>query len=132
MTYEPDPTTVRGALDYAIFALNTYKEPQGSSEDDLARLDEHLAQVIETLVATRDKAPKVQIVHSRDPDSECYLTTFVNDQRIDADVEDIDPGRGYPRADWDERIESWQDDDTAFGAAVREALDAASGSQYIH
>lgn len=40
--------------------------------------------------------PKVQLVHSRDPDSECDTTAYVDGKRVkDVEVEDIDPGRGY-------------------------------------
>lgn len=76
-------------------------------------------------------APKVQVIHSRDPDSECGVSVFVNDVRADAGVEDIDPGRGYSRADWAERVADFEGDTSAFGQAAQQALIEAADSKYI-
>lgn len=71
---------------------------------------------------------KIQIIHSRDPDSECFHRIFVDDVElkhwagtlpdgVTVEIEDLDPGRGYDDADWDERTAD-ADDGTAFGAAL--------------
>ena len=43
------------ALTLAIFALNTYLNPEASSPADLAILDKHAESVIETLAAMREE-----------------------------------------------------------------------------
>ena len=53
-TEAPAPQmSYKEALDYAIFAMNTLAEPQGSSDEDMARLDLHSDEIIETLVDMR-------------------------------------------------------------------------------
>ena len=39
----------------------------------------------------------IQILHTRDPDSECGVTVYLDGARFTGtvEVEDIDPGRGY-------------------------------------
>ena len=40
--------------------------------------------------------PRVQVLHMRDPDSECGLWVFLDGVHIDTiSVTDVDPGRGY-------------------------------------
>lgn len=75
-------------------------------------------------------APKVQIIHSRDPDSECDLTVFVNGVKVNFTEEDIDPGRGYDEESIQERRDEAEarasrPDATEFDKAVAAALDAA-------
>lgn len=77
---------------------------------------------------------KIAILHTRDPDSSCELRVFIDDIEVPAGqlvIEDIDPGRGYIRSDWDESIAAYDGDDSAFAAAAREALIAAADSKYI-
>jgi hypothetical protein len=50
---------------------------------------------------------KIEILHLRDPDSECYHRVFIDGVEIDdtdVDLVDIDPGRGWMRDEWDYRI----------------------------
>jgi hypothetical protein len=80
---------------------------------------------------------KIEILHTRDPDYECGITLWIDGVQIkDADIhqEDVDPGRGYMRSDWDERIANAQqqgDESPAFHDAVLEATNAASTSPFI-
>jgi hypothetical protein len=47
---------------------------------------------------------KIQIIHSRDPDSECSITVYIDGvRRDDVEVEDIDPGAGYEPEDYEPR-----------------------------
>lgn len=74
---------------------------------------------------------KVQILHGRDPDSECELTVFVDGQRVpntEVYVEDIDPGRGYEDGVWKERIEDSRSDTTEFGQLVTRTLEQYAGT----
>lgn len=74
---------------------------------------------------------KVQILHSRDPDSACDIVVYVDGVlATDVEVEDIDPGRGYSAADWQERIDS-TDTNTPFGQQAKAWLEEAADSQYI-
>jgi hypothetical protein len=84
---------------------------------------------------TTKRSPKVEIVHGRDPDSECEITVFVDGERVsDVYVEDIDPGRGYDRSTWDERIADMRDNANlteGFRTLAVDTLEAFSGSKYI-
>jgi hypothetical protein len=76
-------------------------------------------------------AMRVQILHGRDPDSDCGITVFVNGKRIpdqDVSIEDIDPGRGYEPEDWEERLEESRADTTEFGQLVTATLEQFSGT----
>lgn len=78
-----------------------------------------------------DTPVKVQILHGRDPDSDCGITVFVNGQRVpDAEVyvEDVDPGRGYEDGVWEERIEESRSDTTEFGQLVTATLEQFGGA----
>lgn len=86
-------------------------------------------------IAHQGREPQVEVVHGRDPDSECSVTVFVNGERMThAFVEDIDPGRGYQREDWDESIQYLRDnlnlspDFIDFAVRTREEF---ASSQYI-
>ena len=77
----------------------------------------------------------IEILHGRDPDSGCDHTVFVDGERVDhVTVEDIDPGRGYTREDWDEHTE-WVESSTSYSPAFRDAVlaerEEAGDSQYI-
>lgn len=72
-----------------------------------------------------------KLIHLRDPDEGCEIRLFVDDVEVDFDVEDIDPGRGYKRDHWDDRIAEYDGDDSNFGKAALEALENATDSPYI-
>lgn len=58
----------------------------------------------EALSALGAVQPLIQVIHSRDPDSECGITVYINGVRQHkVEVEDIDPGRGYNKEDYEER-----------------------------
>lgn len=86
-------------------------------------------------ITVADRQPRVEIVHGRDPDSSCEITVYVDGKpATDVTEEDIDPGRGWERSDWDERVEAARNDENyspAFKAALLETLDAYSDSKYI-
>jgi hypothetical protein len=47
---------------------------------------------------------KIQIIHQRDPDSECSITVYIDGvRRDDVEVEDVDPGAGYEPEDYEPR-----------------------------
>lgn len=75
--------------------------------------------------------PRMQVLHERDPDSSCSVDVYLNDRRVEAEIEDVDPGRGYEREYWDERTEGYADDTTAFGQAAHEALERNADSEHI-
>lgn len=74
---------------------------------------------------------KVEVLHVRDPDEGCHIQVFVNGVKVQHTEEDIDPGRGYTRADWNERIAKYAGDQTPFGQAAHSALVESDDSQYI-
>lgn len=77
---------------------------------------------------------KVQILHQRDPDSACTITVWVDGVELDwkgIEIEDIDPGAGYSREDWDHRTKTAKRRRSAFGRALAEALTASGDSRYI-
>jgi hypothetical protein len=76
---------------------------------------------------------KIEIIHGRDPDSSCGHTVFLNGVRFDnAEIVDLDPGRGWLREDWDEFKESALATGTpAFREALAAEFEAFDGSKYI-
>lgn len=69
--------------------------------------------------------PRVQILHSRDPDSSCEIEVWLDGVKTDSyTVEDLDPGRGWTREDWDERVEQAREDTSEFGQRVLAELEA--------
>jgi hypothetical protein len=79
---------------------------------------------------------KIDIIHVRDPDSECGMTVFVDGKRVDnVAVEDIDPGRGWQRADYNDRlydaIVAFEADESEYNQAVVAELNGAADSQGI-
>lgn len=81
--------------------------------------------------------PKIEILHGRDPDSECALDVWIDGVRVvDFREIDVDPGRGYTREDWDERIRELEErDDPTLSEPFREAalatLRTHADSEYI-
>lgn len=54
--------------------------------------------------------PTIQVLHSRDPDSACDVELYVDGEPFKgkAEVEDMDPGRGYEEEDYRENLrEAW-------------------------
>lgn len=45
---------------------------------------------------------RVEVLHERDPDSECNVRIWIDGVEAKVDYVDIDPGRGYTYEDWDE------------------------------
>lgn len=77
---------------------------------------------------------RVEILHVRNPDSECELEVWIDGEPVEFTMEDIDPGRGYVRSEWDQRIADARTDESvsaAFRAAVVEALEGMSDNKYI-
>lgn len=78
-------------------------------------------------------APTIEILHSRDPDSECVVTVWVDGKLTEVCEEDIDPGRGYEREDVEARIEDVKASEAMsddFKAATLEALTSGAFSRY--
>lgn len=77
----------------------------------------------------------VEILHVRDPDGECEMSVYVDGVEVAVQsVEDIDPGRGYSRSEWDERIAVTRTSANmtpAFRKATLEALESMSDNKYI-
>lgn len=83
---------------------------------------------------------KVQIIHSRDPDSECYIEVYLNGVKLspaDVVIEDIDPGRGHTWEDnWKDRLdeamaERDRNPHVEYLADRFQALLAGAESQYV-
>lgn len=126
------------AVEAAVEALDTQQDFESTSTvfhvtDDDGRtwqvdLSEHTVHEI------KRSAPKVQIIHSRDPDMGCEHSVYVDGVKLDDtgyEVEDIDPGAGAERADWNERIADARKDTSAFGQELLDLLGAYSDSPYI-
>lgn len=113
-----------------------------NNDDEISALQDALSEALRLAGIDQSdhhkprRLPKVQIVHGRNPDAECGLTVFVDGQRVDAEVEDIDPGRGYTRSDWDVRLRDaaiavQENPGDAYRLAVWQELTEAGDSQYI-
>ena len=44
---------------------------------------------------------RIDIVHQRDPDSECGIEVYVDGQPVDVNLWGFDPGAGYEMAEFD-------------------------------
>lgn len=109
-----------------------YNEFRDLMDDTEATGFEMLTSVLYQLGKLAESiVPKVSVLHQRDPDSHCDLTVYVGDQPMPHDECDIDPGAGYQRSDWNERIRSYADDTTNFGRAAHDALLQNADSGYI-
>lgn len=102
----------REAVRYLRAQLDSEDPNSSAIEQEATRLSEHFT-VLDEWLSKGGFAPSewltkrtVEIVHGRDPDEGCEHTVFVDGARVDAYVEDIDPGRGYERESWDENIEA--------------------------
>jgi hypothetical protein len=77
----------------------------------------------------------VQVVHTRYTDEGCNIEVFLNGRRVEATVENVDPGRGYGKREWARRVKKAEqeaiDFPTDFTAAVAEALAINADSKYL-
>lgn len=107
---------------------------EGETQRALAREFDVTPAAINKIYKPHRPIPEleIQIVHSRDPDSECGITVYVGGRVYPhyVEIEDIDPGRGYD----DEYIQERRDEAlaaanapgaTAFTIAVAEAVTGA-------
>lgn len=79
--------------------------------------------------------PAIEVLHYRDPDSECYLDIWVDGVKVDTFIEeDVDPGRGYTAENWAERLEDLRREDLCytepFRLAALAAVETASESKW--
>jgi hypothetical protein len=77
----------------------------------------------------------VQVVHTRYTDEGCNIEVFLNGRKVEATIEDVDPGRGYGKREWARRVKQAEqeaiDFPTEFTAAVAEALASNADSKYL-
>lgn len=86
-----------------------------------------------------NKPSKLEIIHYRDPDSECFFSYFLNGQRVERTpleihLTDLDPGRGYDFVEWAEIAHRSIYQNAASEAAARELyefFENASGEYII-
>jgi hypothetical protein len=77
---------------------------------------------------------RIEILHQRDPDSECDVRLFLDGAEVTDEIEfvDVDPGRGHDIEDWLESKRFAMDGaSAAAAAAVADAYDAGSHSPYV-
>lgn len=78
-------------------------------------------------------APRIEVLHVRDPDYSCSTEVWIDGVKVDhVHIEDIDPGRGYTDAEWEESAEEVRNDDRTspdFKAAALEAYGTSADTQ---
>lgn len=110
-------------------ALDLQGHPEQKFHDHAATLNDVANRAFST--------PKVEVLHVRDPDSSCGVTVWIDGVEVSFDEESIDPGRGYSRGEWYDRMTDNADPTNnprrspAYRAAVADALEQAGGSEYI-
>lgn len=80
--------------------------------------------------------PKIELLHSRDPDSACVIEMWIDSEPTSAYIEEsIDPGAGHQRSEWDQYtadVEADPNYSEAFKATVVAARnEVAEYSKYI-
>lgn len=103
--------TLRAGLD-ADLLLRALDSFMGDVEAGVIEDDGTLEQRIDAARAALAQPARIDIIHVRDPDFECDHTVYLNGTRIGSDqvsIEDVDPGRGYQREDYEERLEEAQE-----------------------
>lgn len=60
----------------------------------------------------------IEVLHVRDSDAGCEVQVFVDGVRVEVTMEDVDPGRGHLRSEWNERLREAQ---ALPGSAFRDA-----------
>lgn len=130
MTIHPDVTTVDGQI--RLWETSNHTRPLSPSA---AR---ELGLALLAAASMADGEPTLGVLHVRDADNGCELRTFAlgpDGEELSGVLglaeEDIDPGRGYGRAAWAERVAEAAEDSTPWGRAVFAALVAASESEHI-
>lgn len=79
----------------------------------------------------------IRVLHDRDPDGMCAIEVFAAGKRVDAEVEDVDPGRGYQwDGGWKDRLVEARDaaeahPDDEFRQSAYQALLAATESEHV-
>lgn len=80
---------------------------------------------------------RIEILHVRDSDSDCEMRVWIDGERVpseDVFIEDVDPGRGYTKEDWDENIEYTRNHENMspdFKAAALAMLEGNADNKYI-
>lgn len=78
---------------------------------------------------------KIEVLHSRDPDSECEVTVWVDGEIVGFDLEDVDPGRGHDLESWTARMHTTREQNPgrspAFADAVDDTLQNWLESEYV-
>lgn len=128
----PTPTTVEMALHVGDILNDGGGLMCAGYEQEVDLLADTVRLLAGALRSALDHT-SVEVLHQRDPDGGCDLTVWVNG--IETTVvayDDIDPGRGYHVADWDEHIENLRSrpglSDAFRSAAVAARLEARSSS----
>lgn len=76
----------------------------------------------------------VEVLHYRDPDGGCDVRVFIDGEEVATRIEDVDPGRGHVRWEWDAHTAELRIDDDlspGFVDAVLAARDFARESEYV-
>lgn len=148
--------TVTRTLDTVLFQIDSdmrvlhYLRSQGV---DMSAATAGLDRLARTLSATRDvlyeladeqgvtltpdnrTTHRTEVLHVRDSDGGCDIEVWTDGQRqTPVQVEDVDPGRGYTRRDWDESTVAVGKEPTysePFKVAVTEARDQHADNRYI-
>lgn len=79
--------------------------------------------------------PQIDVIVYRDPDGDTELSVFLDGRRLSADdftQHTIDPGAGWTRAEWNERIaETEAMPSSALRDELLAALGDSAGSEFI-
>lgn len=129
----PTPTTLEMALHVADLIGAGHGLGCQGYEKEVDLLEDTVKLLAANLRAALDHTT-VEVLHQRDPDEGCDITVWVNGIKHDAEIDDIDPGRGYDVDDWDEQTDELRArpglSDAFRSAAVAARVDARS-SKYI-
>jgi hypothetical protein len=78
--------------------------------------------------------PKIEILCDRGPETETYITVFVNGEHFsEAVIRHVDPGKGHTAEDWEESIKEIEQENytPAFRDSVIDAMQEYSDSEWI-
>lgn len=125
--------TVQANEAAALAALrDNYGPDEGVADEDLIQ---HLVDTQGLVIYIGEHHLHLEVLHLRDPDGPCAVQAFLAGERAQLDdYEDVDPGRGYQRSEWNARISDntkYINRTAAFRAAVGDALEANADSNYI-
>lgn len=100
------------------------------TDDRSLDTDEYASRVLDALPLL-----KIELLHMRDPDSDCTNELFIEGAPMLSFVEeDIDPGKGYEASDWADRVKetaSIESYSPEFKKAVMLGLGESNNSPYI-